>query len=295
VAADSHGGIQSSTHPGSGGWLYTAIDGDRKLLDVSCPSASFCAAIDNHSRVMTASRELPLGGRWSAARIDRGRSLVSIACVSRHLCLVTDRGGGVLSSTRPTGGSRTWHRVAVGHGAIGPISCPSAHLCVAVDAPRRLLVTHDPTGSRSAWRAMTIIPRGYDFETFLEDVSCAGPRLCVATAASVGGEVFAWAANHPASRASWHNAAQLDSLSHEGNVISAVSCANPTLCLVVDGTDESVGVDMSDSAAPRHRWSATTYPTPPNYFPTGEDVSCADPGPCVVVTDTGDIITGHRT
>ena len=79
----------------------------RRVLDaVSCPSRSFCVAVDGSGGVLTSTN--PTGGRaaWRLAKIDGRRVLNSVSCPSRALCVAVDGSGGVLTSTNPTGVGR---------------------------------------------------------------------------------------------------------------------------------------------------------------------------------------------
>jgi hypothetical protein len=68
----------------------TNIDGTHRLYAVSCATATFCVATDDHGNVVTSKD--PTGGaaKWKVAQVDPGRWLVAVSCPSTKLCVATD-------------------------------------------------------------------------------------------------------------------------------------------------------------------------------------------------------------
>jgi hypothetical protein len=99
---------------------------------VSCPTNSFCAAVDQSGDVLTTAD--PSGGHraWHHVRIEH-RVLTAIACASRSLCVAIDRRDHVLVSAAPGGAASSWKSAALGSGLTG-VTCPSSRLCVITTA-----------------------------------------------------------------------------------------------------------------------------------------------------------------
>lgn len=86
------------------------IDGGDSLESISCPTTSFCAAVDGDD-VLT-STDPTLGSSWEPTAIDLTESLKSISCPTAGFCAAIDGAddhpGKVFTSTDPTGGSGAW-------------------------------------------------------------------------------------------------------------------------------------------------------------------------------------------
>jgi len=103
------GTILTSTNPagGAGAWTTVHVDAG-KIAAISCPTSSFCAAVDQQGNVLTSIN--PTGGAtdWRVTAIAAGQPLTDISCPSASLCVASDAAGNVLTSTKPTGGSSAW-------------------------------------------------------------------------------------------------------------------------------------------------------------------------------------------
>jgi hypothetical protein len=140
VAADENGGQVAVSTDGAARWRLVQIaDVNAGILDVSCPSQSFCAAVSDGGQVITST--FPSGGpdAWQRTAIDRGHDLDAIACASRSLCMTFDSKGRVFVSTDPTDGAATWHATATGQDLTN-VACPSNHLCVLTTSAGSVLV-----------------------------------------------------------------------------------------------------------------------------------------------------------
>jgi hypothetical protein len=58
---------------------------------VSCPTATFCVAVDNQGGISQWH-----GSSWSRTTPDRAGALTAISCPTATFCVVVDRDGGVL-------------------------------------------------------------------------------------------------------------------------------------------------------------------------------------------------------
>ena len=158
----------SSASPGAeAGWSSgTPID---PLLgqptSVSCPTASFCAAVDSHGGVVIYD-----GSSWSIpVSIDAGNDLTSVSCPTASFCAAVDSRGGVV-----TYNGTSWSSpVTIDASVAGPdsISCPTASFCAVVDQLGNVL-----TYNGTAWSSLDTIDPG----NALFSVSCPTASLCVA-------------------------------------------------------------------------------------------------------------------
>ncbi|MGH9121539.1 MAG: hypothetical protein ACRDYC_06285, partial [Acidimicrobiales bacterium] len=65
------------------------------LTSVSCPTTTFCRAVDTRGRVFGYD-----GSSWSAgSTIDAGHVLTSVSCPTTTYCVAVDRDGRALVST----------------------------------------------------------------------------------------------------------------------------------------------------------------------------------------------------
>jgi hypothetical protein len=104
------------------------------LWAVSCPSDSFCVAVDGTGDVVLSTDPTGGGSAWSVVNVDGGTKLTSVSCASESLCVAVDAAGNALSSTDPLGGAGAWNVVPADPGhAFTSVSCTPAGLCVAVD------------------------------------------------------------------------------------------------------------------------------------------------------------------
>jgi hypothetical protein len=150
---------------------------------VSCPSASFCAAVDYGPNVVTFN-----GASWSKpSAIDPGTYLQAVSCASATFCVAIDRKGNAL-----TFNGSAWsapvnadpNGLSMGEGGISwpVVSCPASDFCAAVDGAGGNVVTFNG----STWSA----PVKVDSEAansasepvlkFLMSVSCPSAVFCAA-------------------------------------------------------------------------------------------------------------------
>jgi hypothetical protein len=160
---------------------------------VSCPSASFCAAVDYGPNVVTFN-----GTSWSKpSAIDPGTHLQAVSCASASFCVAIDRKGNAL-----TFNGSTWsapvnadpNGLTMGEGGISwpVVSCPASDFCAAVDGADGNVVTFNG----STWSApVNIDPKAANSVNgpvlmFLMSVSCHSATSCVA--GDTIGNAFVW-------------------------------------------------------------------------------------------------------
>jgi hypothetical protein len=145
------------------------------------------------------------------------------------------------------------------------ISCADSNLCVAVADEGRFLYSADPTGGIEAWAETQV----NDLEPAdVTAVSCPTDEFCVA----VDTDGNALISTNPA------NGAWIEVAVGDGDPLTDVSCASPTLCLLGDGSGD---VFFSEDPEEASSWEATELQD------EGEiaSISCASAALCVVVAD----------
>lgn len=202
------GAMVGAVSASAAGWSEVRLPGPAgkiDLLNVSCPSASFCVATGNQNLI--ASSTAPAGGAsaWNVVYPGAGpfesesrgtfptnSQLQGISCPTARLCVAVTNQGVVYSSTDPTGPASAWHVAELSPQGrnihLYGVSCPSESLCVAVAGRRvsagRVFTSTDPTGEAGAWQEAEL---GESLD--LRAVSCASATLCVVVGAD--GEILA--------------------------------------------------------------------------------------------------------
>ncbi len=72
---------------------------ERTLENVSCPTASFCVAVDSQGYVMASSNPTGDASAWTSTNIDGTREIYGISCPSSTFCAAVDAHGNVMTST----------------------------------------------------------------------------------------------------------------------------------------------------------------------------------------------------
>ena len=189
---------------------------------VSCPSASFCAAVDYEGNALTFN-----GSSWSApAKIDgTAYGLTSVSCPSSSFCVAVDHGGNALTFN---GSSWSAPRSIDATGnVLTSVSCPSASFCVAVDldfaawAAHLLGYGYAMTFNGSSWSAPALVGVGG-----LESVSCPSPSFCTVVNDDGGALMF--------NGSTWSAPTRLLSGPPGYAPLTSVSCPSATFCATVD-------------------------------------------------------------
>jgi hypothetical protein len=250
VAVSWEGFAYVSTNPsgGAGAWstsdLNEALGGDTHLDSVSCPSESLCVAVSTGrtgsgpvgGKILTTAD--PTSGRWQATQLDSSLAFTSVSCAGPSLCVAVAEDGRIAVSSDPTGGVSAWRVVGgpPGAGGLGGAACTGTSLCVAGDADGNLLTSTAPGARGTTWS----VTNGGG-SVLLTGVSCPTATRCVAV--DNNGDVLT--STDPAGGAgSWHfeNLAPFHQTGLEGeekNALFDVSCASPSLCVLV-GADSRI-------------------------------------------------------
>ena len=288
------------------GWSGpTMIDNSNPPENVSCPTATFCAAVGAGGYGQTFN-----GKAWGApTNIDpssnpSGHTVVSVSCPSASFCGAVDQAGNAL-----TYNGSTWSApVAVDttRNSFTAVSCTSPSFCVAGDvggngftyngstwsAPVTInnVSNHEAIGGIACPSASfcVAVGEGGDVETStnagtvwstpqtigstnLTSVSCPSASFCIAVDA--GGNAFTY------NGSSWSAADPIDSVNGQidGGAFRAVSCPSSSFCAAIDGRESVLTFNGSSWSAPQQLEPAAL----------ASGVSCASFSFCVAVDGGG--------
>jgi hypothetical protein len=193
---------------------------------VSCPTASFCMAVDADDSSAFVFRD----GTWRAAPPindpdpNSRLGMASVSCPSPRFCAAIDNG----SSAFTFNGTSWSHATAIDPGGrLSTVSCPTASFCAAVDYGPNVVTFNGASWSK---------PSAIDPGSYLQAVSCASASFCVAI--DRRGKAFTF----NGSRWSAPVSANPNGLSMGEGGISwpVVSCPATDFCAAVDGGGGSV-------------------------------------------------------
>ena len=98
-----------------------------RLISVSCPTISFCVAVDDSGNALTYN-----GSSWSAPNnIDAGQGFFSVSCPTMSFCVALDGSGNALKYNGSSWSTPT--KMDNTSGYVTSVSCPTVSFCMAVD------------------------------------------------------------------------------------------------------------------------------------------------------------------
>ena len=226
---------------------------------VSCPSSSFCVAVDEAGNMVTFN-----GTSWSApTSIDPGGGVMtSVSCSSASFCVAVDMDGNAVLFNGSTWSAPVSVNTAV---YMVSVSCSSASFCVAAGGGE--VVTYNGT----SWSdAITIDPISND----ISSVSCPSASFC--SAVDSDGNVMTY------NGTSWSAPIGIDP--SVTNLMS-VSCPLASFCAATDDSGYVVAFNG-------HSWSDPTNVEP---FGPLRSVSCPTPSFCAATDYAGYVFTYNGT
>ena len=240
---------KATTYNGTTWSAPATIDGTKALKAVSCPSSSFCAAVDGSGNAVTYN-----GTTWATpGSIDGTKALASVSCPTSSFCAAVDTSGKVVIYN-----GSTWATPATidGTKALKSISCPTSTFCAAVDGSGNV-VTYNGT----TWAS----PRSIDGTKVISSVSCTSSSFCMATDTS--GNALSY------NGTTWSSASSIDGT----KALNALSCTSTSFCLAVDASGNAL------------TYNGTTWSSPSSIDGTTSlnGVSCASSSWCVAVDANG--------
>jgi hypothetical protein len=267
----------------------TDIDGSNHLDSVSCPSTSFCVAVDAEGDALNYN-----GSSWSSPSLIGGTDAVS--CPSVTFCAA------VGPNDFLTYHGTTWSTpTIIGMVDVDSVSCSSASFCVAVDQNGDAF-----TYNGLSWSSPVSINAPYGD---LESVSCSSASFCVALDVDDDAFIyngFSWTKT-PNVSAQWISCPTINfcvgvdtsghATTYNGTswssptpidvepyfTLTSVSCANASFCVAVDQQGYAVTYNGSAWSSPSRIESAQPF--------TLESVSCASASFCVAVDPDGNALT----
>ena len=236
-------------------WSTPSEADSNSLSSVSCPSASFCAAVDITGNVITYN-----GTTWSAPQsIDAGNLIHSISCPTTSFCMAVD------STSYLVDNSGTWStasKMNYSGYALTSVSCSSASFCAAVDQGGDAFIY-----SVGSWTSSYV-----DTFSGLTSVSCVSTSFCMAV------DGYQHALTYDGT--SWSAPTNIDT---EG--LTSVSCTSASFCTALDGVYNALTYDGT--------WSSPTRIESTGGLLTS--VSCPSASLCVAVDKNGNTLTYNGT
>jgi RHS repeat-associated protein len=215
--------------PPSWGGPWDDVDGDHSLLSVSCPTTTFCMAVDLEGGAVEYN-----GSTWTTfPSIDGSNGLESVSCPTTTFCMAVDDAGNIGSFN---GTSWTPFSSRDGSRFLESVSCPTTSFCVAVD-DSGWIGTWTPTPTPT-WTFAS-----KDSGTGIESVSCASTTFCLA--GDDAGKIDTWGGS------SWSGFAT--PLHGDGSTVQSISCVSSSFCALRDY--DQTGIYTTSG------WSFTSAPT----------------------------------
>jgi hypothetical protein len=271
-----------------------------ELEGVSCPAGTACVAVGWQADAKGVTRALAerwASGRWQIVRSASPASskLLAVSCTSTKSCQAIGLSVSGLLAERWNG--RSWSREPIPNIAgadLGGISCARTSMCLAVGS-RRVGAEDRPVSERwngKKWiRVSTPRPAGGKLSASLDDVSCSGPRNCIAVGSSDSTRLSTLVERWNGKR--WRI---VTVHAPSGAILNSISCPSARWCTVagaiqpVNGDSKLLIGDLNKS-----RWTFMR-PTPakgmlaPFFF----KVSCSAPRVCTAlvssITPSGDLV-----
>ena len=291
VAGDEMGRILTSTNPmgGPAAWdvfaLVTPPPFPVAIKGVSCPSATFCAAVAGGS--IYTSTTPTSAASWGKAQL--GLFFTGINCPSATLCVALDASGEVFTSINPTGGVAAWQSAMVDSGAEGwstvggpTVACPSASLCLAISAHSgNVAVSTNPTGGAAAW-SLTSLGEGP------LAVACPTVHFCVTTASYP--QYKMWTTTNPTGGAAAWSSSSLTSIG-----AASLSCPTTSFCGAAGYITAEEGYSVAVTANPAgggSTWQGST--TNPDFHGDrrGLAIDCPSAELCLMGDSQGNLFIG---
>jgi hypothetical protein len=245
AAAGADGRVFVSGDPASAAsWQATRIAGAGPLIDISCVGTALCAALDNEGHAFFSTDPLAAApSDWVRAPVPKLEAgAFGISCGSIRLCVIIGLSGIATSTDPALGAASHWSVRSMYSRILTDVSCAGERLCALAERETgEVLVSTDPGRGRSArWR------RSVAFDELpIEDdlkLSCL-PRGSCLIVDEHGRDALTEDARsiRPRWRTGLLEPLAVPPLSIVG--ISAVSCAEPSICGAVDGEGRFVRLE----------------------------------------------------
>ena len=251
--------------------------------NISCPSASFCAAVDYYLPRTIFTSNYPSGGRpfdWIATSVGQGGLYAAggsdgqISCPSISLCVASFPGpdsGGVFVSDNPIGGASAWRQVNIPNASDGfiSISCPSTRFCAATALDDQGDIFTSTDGANT-W---SVTPVGNIAVSNIIGpyISCSSRSFCVIAS----GNEIATSINPTGASAAW-TVVKLSPLAPSLFSFASISCPSASFCAATANVVASGNLFISnDPNGGASAWNESTT--------TDSSVSCLSASFCVAI------------
>jgi hypothetical protein len=283
-----------TTSPSAGGpsplgvWTrgVTPAITNQSMDSISCPSASFCAAVGAPTDTSGTGYGWTFhAGSWSApVAVDPTAALVAVSCASASFCVAPDLNAGF---TTFNGSSWSPLEPLDPDGVPVAISCPSVTFCMAVgqeSVSTSSVVSFDAASwvfNGSTWSAPMFVASS----AFLSSVSCPSSTYCVA----VGGDETNNGAGPPGlavtyDGSGWHRPVAVD----HSLTLGSVSCRSRDFCVAGSGSPSNPvgrGYVLTFDGS---RWSPALKVDSQPF--NNDSLSCPTTSFCMVADVRGDVV-----
>ena len=204
------------------------------FTSVSCPTTSFCAAVDSKGSVA-----ILQGSTWStpqsidtSATSDFNDAMGTVSCASASFCVAGDDLDDVYTYDGSTWSAAHQLNASVTEATVSfAVSCPTTSFCLAVDGNYNWYAYNGST-----WSAAQVIDPNSLEGIVIGEVSCASATFCEA---AFGQQTVTY------NGSSWSVPVKIP-VGSEGSAsstpsIEALSCASSTLCAGVGTTSNNQG------------------------------------------------------
>jgi hypothetical protein len=204
------------------------------FTSVSCPTASFCAAVDSKGGATIAHN-----GTWSApqsidstATTDFNDTMGTVSCASASFCVAGDNLDEVYTYDGSSWSAAHQLNPAVTEATVSfAVSCPTTSFCLAVDGDY-----NSYTYNGSTWSAAQVIDPNSLEGIVIGEVSCASATFCEA---AFGRQTVTFDGTSWSAPVTIPTGSEGSGSSTPG--IEALSCASSTLCAGVGTTSNNQG------------------------------------------------------
>ena len=248
---------------------------DSGLAAVSCPTATYCVAVDYggnwfvSSDPNAGSRTWKLESGVRSTPVPPREVMTALSCIGSR-CFAVDESGYLTMATNLHGGGQEFDTVLANpYADLTGISCPTPTLCVAVGVgsnyprPTGILFAFSFPGAWSGNSAPTVLNSAYG----LTAISCPTVHFCAAT--DEAGNIIT--TTDPAGGSgAWHV-----SKIHGADSFTAISCPTVHFCAAVDSDGQVV--TSTDPAGGASAWTITTLAGSVQF----DSVSCPTASFCV--------------
>jgi hypothetical protein len=253
----SEGYATVSTNPAADSptWSVPKPLGDdgREGRQVSCPSASFCVAIDGVGGVRTTANPGAESPVWTATTLPappgnvNNGNLQHLSCPTTSFCVANDLTGYVYASTNPGAASPTWV-VTASPVDSGLLTCASSALCIVTDNMDKVRISTNPGAATPVWSTpVDITPDSKE----LDAISCPTVTFCLAGSR----DGFAYRSVNPTDASPTWN----EITTRSGYHVRSLSCPTADMCTAA-GNDGAITSTDPGAAAPVWRFRPQSVP-----------------------------------